>query len=78
MARLQTFPDEHTFADNNITAAKKQIGNAVPPRLAKVFLRACVKSLEASDRAELEGQRNGSTRSSTVSPSSEEDYVIID
>lgn len=53
-AILQTFPLNHVFCDRNgstanITLAKKQIGNAVPPLLAKTLFRAVVKSLKKTD-----------------------------
>lgn len=35
-----------------ITKAKKQIGNAVPPLLAKAMFRAVVKSLKKTDGVE--------------------------
>lgn len=35
-ARLQTFPDNFNF-ENSISSIRKQIGNAVPPQLAKVL-----------------------------------------
>ena len=35
-SRLQTFPDEFKFK-NSISSIRKQIGNAVPPQLAKVL-----------------------------------------
>ena len=60
MALLQTFPLNHSFASNNKTAVKKQVGNAVPPLLAKVFLKACIKSLQESDRKEITHQRPSS------------------
>ena len=52
MASLQTFPLSHHFCGNK-TSAKRQIGNAVPPKLARTFLNACVESLKACDRVEL-------------------------
>ncbi len=36
-ARLQTFPDNFVFAYENISSGYKMIGNAVPPRLAKII-----------------------------------------
>ena len=48
-ARLQTFPDHFRF-DGPPSAAFRQIGNAVPPRLGYVLGEAILKSLEqASD-----------------------------
>ncbi|MEM2131250.1 MAG: DNA cytosine methyltransferase [Candidatus Woesearchaeota archaeon] len=41
-ARLQTFPDEYFFA-GKITNIKKQIGNAVPPKLSEVFAEHLLK-----------------------------------
>ena len=45
-ARLQTFPDDFRF-DGPPSAAFRQIGNAVPPRLGYVLGEAILKSLEA-------------------------------
>ncbi|ETN40208.1 uncharacterized protein HMPREF1541_04484 [Cyphellophora europaea CBS 101466] len=50
LARLQTFPLYHSFAGaKGVTEARRQIGNAVPPVLAKAMFRAIVKSLKESD-----------------------------
>ncbi|KAI9876856.1 MAG: hypothetical protein M1823_007201, partial [Watsoniomyces obsoletus] len=50
IACLQTFPLYHTFAGaRGITAAKAQIGNAVPPVLARALFRAIIKSLRETD-----------------------------
>ena len=72
MACLQTFPLTHSFALNNKTAARKQIGNAVPPRLAKVLFKACIKSLQDSDREELASRpssSNSTNESALLTPS---------
>lgn len=51
LAKLQTFPLYHSFAGaRGVTEAKRQIGNAVPPVLARAMFRAIVKSLKESDR----------------------------
>ena len=44
-ARLQTFPDSFVFSGSKIEVAK-QIGNAVPPRLAKAIAQAVRRSIE--------------------------------
>lgn len=49
-ARLQTFPDHVRFSGPP-TAAFRQIGNAVPPRVAKALGVAVRKALERGDRA---------------------------
>ncbi|MGV0656741.1 DNA (cytosine-5-)-methyltransferase [Mycolicibacterium thermoresistibile] len=49
-ARLQTFPDDFRF-DGPPSAAFRQIGNAVPPRLGKVMGNAIRESLEDSQDA---------------------------
>ncbi|KAL9625639.1 MAG: hypothetical protein Q9160_000352 [Pyrenula sp. 1 TL-2023] len=56
-ACLQTFPVDYQFCEEDgdvagITKAKKQIGNAVPPLLAKTMFRAVVKSLKKTDGVE--------------------------
>ena len=48
-ACLQTFPVTHSFSNNCKTHAKMQIGNAVPPMLAKTLFKAVIKSLRESD-----------------------------
>ncbi|KPI41560.1 Modification methylase HphIA [Cyphellophora attinorum] len=53
LARLQTFPLYHSFAGaKGITEKKRQVGNAVPPILAKVVFKSIVKSLKDSDAKE--------------------------
>lgn len=50
LARLQTFPLLHSFdGANGVTEKKRQIGNAVPPLLARAMFRSVVKSLKESD-----------------------------
>ena len=46
-ARIQTFPDDFYF-ENSRTAAFKQIGNAVPPLLSKVFGKVIMNTLYSS------------------------------
>lgn len=50
-AAIQGFPLEHVFAMKGV---KKQIGNAVPPTIAKILFQAVVKSLEESDGVDKE------------------------
>ena len=45
-ALLQTFPAEYRFAGTKVEVAR-QIGNAVPPRLARVLGRAILAALDA-------------------------------
>lgn len=47
-ARLQTFPDDFKFAGSNFQAAK-QIGNAVPPELAKQIALAVLEHIRANE-----------------------------
>lgn len=49
LACLQTFPLEHRFGQG----ARRQIGNAVPPMLAKAVFREVIKSLQKTDEAEM-------------------------
>lgn len=49
-ARLQTFPDHYRF-NGPPSAAFKQIGNAVPPMLARALGEAVLESLERAERA---------------------------
>lgn len=54
LARLQTFPLYHSFAGGKgITEKRRQVGNAVPPLLAKAVFRSIVKSLKESDAKEM-------------------------
>jgi DNA (cytosine-5)-methyltransferase 1 len=56
-ARFQTFPDEYVFK-GGITAAGKQIGNAVPVKLGEILLRTIIQGLKQEDR-NTEGNSNG-------------------
>jgi DNA (cytosine-5)-methyltransferase 1 len=49
VACLQTFPFLHSFANANLTTAKKQIGNAYPPVMARAVFRAVIQSLKEAD-----------------------------
>ena len=49
LASLSTFPGEHKFGNFGRQELKKQIGNAVPPAVAKIFLEQIVKSLRRAD-----------------------------
>jgi DNA (cytosine-5)-methyltransferase 1 len=44
-ARIQTFPDSFVF-EGGLTAAGKQIGNAVPVRMAEIIIRQLVSLLD--------------------------------
>jgi DNA (cytosine-5)-methyltransferase 1 len=46
-ARLQTFPDSFIFSGSKIEVAK-QIGNAVPPKLARAVAEAVKRSIEVT------------------------------
>lgn len=45
-ARIQTFPDDFIFHYNNLTAAYKMIGNAVPVNLAKFLAESIKEQIE--------------------------------
>jgi DNA (cytosine-5)-methyltransferase 1 len=51
-ARIQTFPDNHKFYYDNLTAGYKMVGNAVPPnlayRLAKQIQESLLNALSSS------------------------------
>ena len=51
LARLQSFPDDHVFS-SGIGPAKKEIGNAVPPKLCKPWFETIIKSLRETDGIE--------------------------
>lgn len=51
-ARIQTFPDSFIFSYDNISAGYKMIGNAVPPRLAKIIALSILKVLNKSNNQE--------------------------
>ena len=63
-ARLQSFPDDFVFpADQRMTSIAKQIGNAVPPLLARAVAKAVRNHLHDVDRMfELPGRSDGATR----------------
>lgn len=44
-ARIQTFPDNHKFYYDNLTAGYKMVGNAVPPNLAYRLAKKIKESL---------------------------------
>lgn len=46
LACLQGFPLEHHFGPRGV---KKQIGNAVPPVVAKVFFQQIIRALRIAD-----------------------------
>ncbi|KAH8695199.1 C-5 cytosine methyltransferase DmtA [Talaromyces proteolyticus] len=50
LACLQTFHPQYRFS---ASYAKKQIGNAVPPRLAQAIYQAAIQSLQETDESEL-------------------------
>ena len=45
-ARIQTFPDNFIFEYNDIKAAYKMIGNAVPPRLGNEIAKSIMSALQ--------------------------------
>ena len=49
LACLSGFPLEHEFGSSGKTELRKQIGNAVPPVVAKPFLEQMLKSLRRAD-----------------------------
>jgi len=56
--RLQTFPDEYMIA-GNVESAWRQIGNAVPPKLAQVLGTQIAKSLSDEARQSKETAHAG-------------------
>lgn len=55
LATIQTFPIDYVFASNiNATDAKRQIGNAFPPRAAKVLFSHIRKWLADTDKGDGE------------------------
>jgi DNA (cytosine-5)-methyltransferase 1 len=52
LASLQTFPISHNFTPDSKTKARRQIGNAVPPLLARSMYREIIKCLKEADRLE--------------------------
>lgn len=47
-ARIQTFPDDFIFRYRHIAAGYKMVGNAVPPRMARIIAEAIKEQLEAA------------------------------
>lgn len=62
-ACLQTFPIRYRFGPREI---RKQIGNAVPPILARAIYREILKSLRKTDQEEDEVSRSVSSSSEIV------------
>lgn len=60
-ARLQSFPDRHVFLGSKISIAR-QIGNAVPPRLAAAIGIAVVEALRGIDSSKHKSSRQRSRR----------------
>ena len=52
LACLQTLPFWHDFSHLGITAARRQIGNMVPPLLAKAMFQTIIRSLKETDGVE--------------------------
>lgn len=46
-ARIQTFPDNHKFYYNNLSAGYKMVGNAVPPNLAYFLAKKIIEDLSS-------------------------------
>ena len=56
-ARIQTFPDDFVFYYQNITAAYKMIGNAVPVNLAQFLAQSIKKQLLQHEEQQPKQQR---------------------
>ena len=52
-ARIQIFPDTHTFYYDNLTAGYKMVGNAVPPNLGYYLAEAIAKQLMQTKHLKL-------------------------
>lgn len=63
-ARIQTFPDNFIFEYNDIKAAYKMIGNAVPPRLGNEIAKSIVSALQGIDLS-ASTSRQPATQTST-------------
>lgn len=62
-ATLQGFPLYHLFSDSNI---KRQIGNAVPPSIAKVLFEWIRKALEKTDGIQSESTQQQGIQRETI------------
>lgn len=64
-ARIQTFPDNFIFYYNNLSAAYKMIGNAVPVRMAKILAGKILSDLLLMEKNEAHAialpEANGGT-----------------
>ena len=56
VACLQTFPLSFEFGNRNV---RKQIGNAVPPKLAEAIYREIYRSLRQTDEQEMREREHG-------------------
>jgi DNA (cytosine-5)-methyltransferase 1 len=62
-ARLQTFPDTFVFPEGqSMIDVAKQLGNAVPPKLAAAVARAIVDHIRTHDAAPFSGLNGGDVR----------------
>jgi DNA (cytosine-5)-methyltransferase 1 len=59
-ARLQTFPDDYEL-HGSWSEAMRQLGNAVPVRLAKIVASSIYSHLEAASTTSLESRNVGTT-----------------
>lgn len=50
-ARIQTFPDEHIFYYDNLTAGYKMVGNAVPCNLAYCLAKEIHRQIQKHDKS---------------------------
>ncbi len=56
-ARIQTFPDEYLF-HGSWTESMRQIGNAVPVKLANIIGESVMKQIERMDVSDAERQQS--------------------
>lgn len=64
-ARLQTFPDEFEFYGSKIEVAR-QIGNAVPPRLARAVAELVKAALDQHERQDVASNRLATMRTAAT------------
>ncbi len=79
-ARVQTFPDSFSFSGNNQQVIQ-QIGNAIPPNLAKIFAsHICSLGMNKISDSDINAGLQGFslTKAQAMSPALEHTFNLLD